>query len=158
MKTKSIESGTVNTNCNENNVKIGYIGARRASRDSKMAMTALGAPAPVHSGPKMAPSDRPEGLRELQEATLDPPEAAKPREVQETSQEAQEGAKVAHAGSKVEPRMRKVAKAKLFKKALVFLVFRASWLSQDDPKKTTNGSLRPKRTSRTAQEDVKTAW
>ena len=64
---------------------------------------------------------------------------------------------MAQVGSKVGPEMRKVAKVKLLKKPLVFTVFGASWPSQDDPKRTPNGSLRPKRTSRTSQEDVKTA-
>ena len=87
-----------------------------------------------------------------------------PREAPETFKGAQEGAKraqerskMAQAGSKVEPEMRKVAKVSLFKKTLVFIVFRASWHSQDDPRMPPNGPLRPKRTSRRAQEDVKTA-
>ena len=43
----------------------------------KWPMTAPGGPAPAHSAPKMAQSDLPEGPRGLQEAPLDPPEAAK---------------------------------------------------------------------------------
>ena len=43
----------------------------------KWPMTAPGGPAPAHSAPKMAPSDLPEGSRELQEGPLDPAEAAK---------------------------------------------------------------------------------
>ena len=68
------------------------------------------------------------------------------RKAQETPKGAQEGAKMAQersnmaqVGSKVGPEMRKVAKVKLLKKPLVFIVFRAFWPSQDDPKRTPNG-------------------
>ena len=46
---------------------------------------------------------------------------------------AQDGSKMAQVGSKVGLEMRKVAKVKWLKKPLVFIVFRASWRSQDDP-------------------------
>ena len=36
-------------------------------------------------------------------------------------------------------------------------MFGAFWPSQDDPRRAPNRALRPKRTSRRAQEDVKTA-
>ena len=51
----------------------------------------------------------------------------------------------------------RVVRVKLFQKQMVFTMFGASWPSQNDPKMAPNGSLRPKRTSRRAQEDVKTA-
>ena len=131
-------------------------------------MTAPGGPAPAHSAAKMAPSDLPEGSGGLQEEPLDPPEAAKgspedaqrgPRDAQgaqEGAKGAQEGSKRAQVGSKVGPQMGKVAKVTL-KKTCVFLLFRASRASQDDPPRTPNGALRPKRTSKRAQKNVKTA-
>ena len=78
MKTKSVENGTANTHCTLNLMKIAQIGAqRRRPGAPKWPRTAPGTHAPAYSAPEMDPSDLPKGSRELQEAPLDPPEAAK---------------------------------------------------------------------------------
>ena len=64
---------------------------------------------------------------------------------------------MAQVGSKVGPEMRKVARQKMFKEVSGVSMCVSARASQDDPKRTPNGPLRPKRTSRRAQEDVKTA-
>ena len=127
-------------------------------------MMAPGGPALAHSTPTSQRGHEgskrgPWTLQRLPRERLRTPREAQetPKGVQEGAKRAQERFKMAQVGSKVGPEMRKVANVKLLKKPLVFNVFRAFWPSQDDPRRAPNRPLRPKRTSRRAEEDVKTA-
>ena len=129
-----------------------------ASRAPKWPMTAPGTHAPAYSAPEMAPSDLPEGSRGLQEAPLDPPEAAKgtplgrpgrpkrrPRGPKMGPRWPKRGFKMAQVGCKMGPEMRKVAKVKLLKNHWSKMTPRGSQMAHLDPRGREKG---PKRTSR----------